>query len=167
MDKKKFAVVSVTLNNHTDPHIHDVEEIREWIHGCSNVLDRLITPLAYLADGPDNPVEESTLDVSYHIEFQEFIGEVIEEERQFQIGDNTVSLSKSILNRVVIDCGIEPDMVRNNEYRMWHNDRGYFIEVAYNGFEHPTNNNPTLLLIYDGVIKTSTFANVILGDDNG
>ena len=163
MDKKKFAVVSISSNDHTYTHIYDVELVREWIHGHSNILNRLITPLTYLADGPDNPVEESTLDISYHIEFQEFIGEIVEDDpKTIQLGDKTVSLSKTILNVAVIGCGIEPDMVRDNEYKLWHNDRGMFIEVAYKGFKHSSNNNPTLMLIYDGVIMPSVFVTGIL-----
>lgn len=166
MDKKKFAIVSTTLNDHTFIHIYDVDQIKEWIHGHSNVLNRMITPLVYLADGPDNPVEESTLDVSYHIEFQEFIGEVVEDEKTFQLGDTTVTLSKTILNDVIIDTGIEPDQVTNNEYKLWHNDRCQFIEVAYKGFKHSPNNNPALTLIYDGQIKPSVFVNAILKNIN-
>lgn len=166
MDKKKFAIVTTTLNDHTFIHIHDVDQIKEWIHGHSNVLNRIITPLVYLADGPDNPVEESTLDVSYHIEFQEFIGEIVEDEKTFQLGDITVSLSKKMLNAVIIDTGVVSDQVINNEYKLWHNDRGQFIEVAYKGFKHSPNNNPTLTLTYDGEIKPSVFVTGILKNIN-
>ena len=168
MDTKKFAVVSITLPDHKNTCIHDADLVKDWIHGRSNPLNRLITPLAYLADGPDNPVEESTLDISYHIEFQEFTCELIEDDsKEFQIGDKTVSLSKAKLDLACIDTGVEPDMVRGNEYKLWHNDKCQFIEVAYKGFKHSPNNNPTLTLMHDGVIKPSIFAKALMGDDNG
>lgn len=168
MEKKKFAIVSIASNNLTNTIVHDAEMIREWIHGCSNGIDRLITPLVYLEDGPDNPVEESTLDISYHIEFQEFIGEMIEDDsKTLKIGDSTVSLSKAILDTACIATGVEPDLVTNNEYKLWYNDRGLFIEAAYKGFKHSPNHNPTLTLIYDGDIKPSIFTKALLGDDNG
>lgn len=167
MEQKKFAIVSISSDNLTNTIVHDAEMIREWIHGCSNGIDRLITPLVYLEDGPDNPVEESTLDISYHIEFQEFIGEMIEDDpKTLKIGDNTVSLSKAILDTACIATGVEPDLVTNNEYKLWYNDRGLFIEAAYRGFKHSPNNNPTLTLTYDGQIKPSVFVTSILKNIN-
>ena len=35
------------------------------------------------------------------------------------------------------------------------------------GFKHSPNHNPTLILIYDGVIKPSIFMKALMGDDNG
>lgn len=167
MEKKKFAIISISSDNLTNTIVHNAEMVREWIHGCSNGLDRLITPLVYLEDGPDNPVEESTLDISYHIEFQEFIGEMIEDDpKTLKIGDSTVLLSKAILNNACIATGVEPGLVTNNEYKLWYNDRGVFIEATYRGSKHSPHHNPTLTLIYDGVIKQSIFTKALLGDDN-
>jgi len=168
MDKKKFAVVTTTWNDNKYVHVHDVEEIKEWMHGHVTVIGRTLTPLAYLADGPDNPLEESTLDISYHIEFQEFIGELVEADtKTIKICDKTVSLTKTILDTALINSGVDKDLVVTNEYRLWHNDRGYFIECAYKGFKHSSVDNPVLTLIYDDEITASIFMRALMGDDNG